>query len=151
MRLCILSAIATVLMPLCSCSPNAPKAKNSSEDASASAPRSNFVRIGQSRLGLGKSLIILRDKGTKCDWLWAAGFEIGELQARTQSSGQVCGGTAKATGFQRVSTDNISRGADIVVIRDMDTGCDWVWIDDYKSTSLKPRTDGNGQVCTGRE
>lgn len=141
----IVAASAALL--LCACGPARTPTDVSYGDVPASRPAS-LVLAGQTNLPNSLTIDVLRDRTSGCDWIFVDGYKAASSKPRTRPSGQMCDRNAKVRGFVLVSEDSIKEAPDVVVFRDLDSGCDWIWFQGYKSGSLEPRMNGSDQMCT---
>lgn len=114
-------------------------------------PRSTqeFNTVATTHFGGHVTINVLASRTTGCQYLWANGDESGALVARIDRGVQVCGPGRTPT-FEMLSRTALGAAlnrVDLYVIRDIGTGCRWIWTDADSATDLDPYSDTAGQVC----
>lgn len=94
----------------------------------------------------GGTVTIARDNGTGCEWFWTSGRHPGPVQPRLAAGVQRCDAEAGTRGFRTLSRNGVGRDS-VSVLRDDDTGCDWIWVTGRKAGGLAPRLDARGMIC----
>lgn len=105
-----------------------------------------FEQIASAEITNYFTITVMRDRETGCQWLRAKGYHEVSMRVRTDAKGPMCGAKAVASGFDIVSTMTIDND-DTVIVRDRDTGCDWILAGGYHEGDLQPRVGQSGQLC----
>jgi hypothetical protein len=110
-------------------------------------PQDLMSVMSTTKLGIVTSISIVRDQGTKCDYVSIDGDESGAYQPRLGGGIKpVCDGT-RAAGFEVLAKSKVP-GSAVYRLRDVGTGCQWLWADGDASGDLTPVVAGDGgQVC----
>ncbi len=137
MRIILIASLAL----LAACGMKTPEGKEPPQDLMSVMSTTKF--------GLTTSISIVRDQSTKCDYVSIDGNEAGAYQPRLRGMRPVCDGT-RAAGFEVMARSKVP-GSRVYRLRDVGTGCEWLWSDGDASGDLTPvvSSDG-GQVCEAR-
>lgn len=110
----------------------------------------DFQRVAVQSLGEGTGVVIARDRATGCEWFWTRGRRPGQMQPRIgEGSRQRCDPEPGMRGFRAMSRSRVGKDT-VAVIRDDDTGCDWLFADGKGASGLVPRLNAHGMICQGK-
>lgn len=146
MHLTTRMALVAALMIVASCSRlgDEPLAEEGRPRASQ-----EFSTVATTSFGGHITINVLASRATGCQYLWANGEESGFLAERLDHGVRMCG-AHKTPAFEMLSRTTLGKRlnwVNLYVIRDIGTGCRWVWTGSDRTTHLAPYDDTTGQIC----
>lgn len=112
-------------------------------------PQDLMSVVSTTKFSMNTSISIVRDQRSKCDYISIDGDRLGAFQPRLRGRQAVCDGT-RAAGFEIIAKSDTPR-ASLYRLRDVGTGCQWLFAEANQRGDLTPALTGDGgQVCQAR-